>query len=192
MAKEEIFFDILFSQEQIEARCKELGKQISEHYKDEPIVAVGILRGCYLFYSDLLKHIKSPALIDYMYVSSYGDEKTSSGRVKIERDLQTDITDKHILLIDDIIDSGLTLANLVELLKVRKPKSISIATMLNKKCCRKIDIEVAFSGFDVDNHFLVGYGLDYKQYYRNMNFIGKLKTGMETELEQYVNSLRKS
>lgn len=190
MINYEEYFEVLLSEQQIQAQCQVLGRQISEHYGTEPIVAVGILRGCCFFYTELLKYITSPIIIDFMFVSSYGDAKKTSGIVKIDRDLGTDIQDRHVLLIDDIIDTGCTLASLVETLMVRKPKSITVCAMLNKKCCREASIPISFSAFEIGNDFLVGYGLDYFQYFRNMPFIGRLRAEKENQLQDLVQKLR--
>lgn len=184
------YFEILHSETQIQQQCRILGERISERYQNEPLVAVGILRGCYFFYTELLKHIKSPTIIDFMFVSSYGNEKKSSGIVKIDRDLTTDIQNRHVMLIDDIIDTGFTLSSLVETLLVRKPKSIAVCTMLDKKCCREASVPIDFCAFETGNDFLVGYGLDYRQYYRNMPFIGRLRPGKEPELLEHVKKLQ--
>ena len=181
-------FEVMLPRETIESRTKELAEQISAEYMTEGVVAVGILRGCFMFYSELVKNMVCPTQVDFMYVSSYGNATSSSGVVKIEKDLQTNIAGRHVLLIDDIIDSGLTLHNLREMLMVRKPKSIKICTLLDKKVSRKIAVEADFKAFDVDNYFVVGFGLDYQQFFRNMDFIGKLKDGRQGELDRLIES----
>jgi len=182
-------FDVMISPEEVARRTAELGTQISNDYGEEPVVAVGILRGCVMFYSQLLKSMACPTLLDFMYVSSYGDSMKSSGSVKIERDLQTEIEGKHVLLIDDIVDTGLTLSNLKRMLQTRGPKSIKICTMLDKKEARSNPIEVDYSAFSIENYFVVGYGLDYRQYFRNMNFIGRLKNGHQAILDKWIDQL---
>lgn len=181
-------FEVMIPRASIESRTKELAQQISKEYP-EGLVAVGILRGCFMFYSELIKNMDCPTQIDFMYVSSYGNAMSSSGVVKIEKDLQTNIANKHVLLIDDIIDSGLTLHNLREMLRVRKPKSIKICTLLDKKIPRKIDVEADYTAFEIEDHFVVGFGLDYRQFFRNMEFIGKLKDGRQGELDRLIESL---
>ena len=141
-----------------------------------------------MFYSELIKNMNCPTQVDFMYVSSYGNAMSSTGVVKIEKDLQTNIAGRHVLLIDDIIDSGLTLHNLREMLMVRKPKSIKICALLDKKAPRKIAVEADYKAFEVDNHFVVGFGLDYRQFFRNMDFIGKLKDGRQDELDKLIES----
>ncbi|PCJ20608.1 MAG: hypoxanthine phosphoribosyltransferase [Candidatus Cloacimonadota bacterium] len=180
------FFEPLISEKEILKRCEELGALITEKYKEDGLVAVGILRGCTLFYTELVKHIHCPLVFDFMFVSSYGNEMVSSGVVKIEKDLETNIKNKHVLLIDDIIDTGKTLANLKEMLQARNPKSIEFCTMLDKKAKRESFVDVKFSAFDIDDCFVVGYGLDYKQFYRNMPFIGKLIDGKQPELDKFL------
>ena len=182
-------FDELVSGEAVRARCKELGQEISQHYGNEPLVAVGILRGCFMFFGELVRNLHCPAATDFMFVSSYGNAMKSSGTVKIERDLEMDIASQHVLLIDDIVDTGRTLSNLVKMLKVRKPKSIEVCAMLDKKSQRRAEVDVKFSAFDIDNHFVVGFGLDYRQQFRNMDFIGKLKEGHQPLLDEYLDSL---
>lgn len=182
-------FDVLISGDTVRDRCCELGEEISNYYGEESLIAVGILRGCFMFYGELLRCLKCPTASDFMFVSSYGNAMKSSGSVKIERDLEMDITGSHVLLIDDIVDTGQTLSNLREMLKVRKPKSVEICTMLNKTAHRVTDVDVKFKAFDIDNHFVVGFGLDYRQQFRNMDFIGKLKEGRQPLLDQYVDRL---
>ena len=182
-------FEVMINRTSIESRAKELAKQISTEYLTEGLVAVGILRGCFMFYSELIKNMSCPTQIDFMYVSSYGNAMSSSGVVKIEKDLQTNIAGKNVLLIDDIIDSGLTLHNLREMLLVRKPKSIKICTLLDKKIPRKIDVEADYKAFEIEDHFVVGFGLDYRQFFRNMDFIGKLKDGHQPKLDRLIESL---
>lgn len=182
-------FEVMINRTSIESRAKELAQQISTEYLTEGLVAVGILRGCFMFYSELIKNMSCPTQIDFMYVSSYGNAMSSSGVVKIEKDLQTNIAGKNVLLIDDIIDSGLTLHNLREMLLVRKPKSIKICTLLDKKIPRKIDVEADYKAFEIEDHFVVGFGLDYRQFFRNMDFIGKLKDGHQPKLDRLIESL---
>lgn len=180
------FFETLIPEDKILQRCKELGAEITEKYKEDGVIAVGILRGCTLFYTELVKHIHCPVVFDFMFVSSYGNEMVSSGVVKIERDLETNIKGKNVLLIDDIIDTGRTLANLQDVLKVRSPKSVDICTMLDKKVKRESFVHVDFNAFEIDDCFVVGYGLDYKQFYRNMPYIGKLIDGKQPDLDQFL------
>ncbi|MEG0783882.1 MAG: hypoxanthine phosphoribosyltransferase [Christensenella sp.] len=166
---------LLLSSEQIEKRVAELGKQISQDYEGKDLVGVGILRGSVIFFSDLMRHIKIPMEIDFMAVASYGSGSKSTGSVHIKYDMQEDIRGKHLLIIEDIIDSGRTLASLTEMLQGRKPESIELCCLLNKPDRREVDVPVKYVGFDIPDEFVVGYGLDYASKYRNYEHIGILK-----------------
>lgn len=172
---EEDITGVMLTPEQISRRVKELGDQISRDYAGKNLVAVCILRGCVMFFADLMKDIKIPMLVEFMSVSSYGSGAESSGSVKIKFDMENDIRDKDLLIVEDIIDSGITLANLTEMLKARKPKSIEICCLLDKKERRKIDVPVKYIGFEIPDEFVVGYGLDYNSMYRNYCGLGILK-----------------
>lgn len=167
--------DILFSEEEILNKVKELGTKISEDYKGKDLLVVGVLKGSVLFASDLLKQITIPCEIDFMAVSSYGNSTESSGVVRILKDLDHSIEGKDILIVEDIVDSGVTLSYLSKYLNTRKANSIEIVTLLNKPSRRKADINVKYIGFEVPDEFIVGYGIDYAEKYRNMPFIGTLK-----------------
>ena len=167
--------DILFSEEEILKKVKELGTKISEDYKGKDLLVVGVLKGSVLFASDLLKQITIPCEIDFMAVSSYGNSTESSGVVRILKDLDHSIEGKDILIVEDIVDSGVTLSYLSKYLNTRKANSIEIVTLLNKPSRRKADINVKYIGFEVPDEFIVGYGIDYAEKYRNMPFIGTLK-----------------
>ena len=166
---------VLLSAEEIAARVKELGQQISEEYHDKEILMVGVLRGAVIFMSDLARSINVPVAIDFMAVSSYGTSTTSSGIVRIMKDLDEEVAGRHVLVVEDIIDSGLTLNYLLENLRTRKPASIRLVTLLNKPERRRKDVRVDYNGFSIPDHFVVGYGLDYAEKYRNLPFIGILK-----------------
>lgn len=166
---------VLLSKEQIEARVKELGEQISNDYEGKDLIAVGILRGSVVFFSDLMRQVKIPMEIDFMAVSSYGKGSTSTGSVQIKYDMQEDIRGKHLLIIEDIIDSGWTLHNLTEQLRGRQPESINICCLLNKPDRREVEVPVKYIGFDISDEFVVGYGLDYASKYRNYEHVGVLK-----------------
>ncbi|MEG0257339.1 MAG: hypoxanthine phosphoribosyltransferase [Christensenella sp.] len=166
---------LLLSSEQIEKRVAELGKQISQDYEGKDLIGVGILRGSVIFFSDLMRHIKIPMEIDFMAVASYGNGSKSTGSVHIKYDMQEDIRGKHLLIIEDIIDSGRTLASLTEMLQGRKPESIELCCLLNKPDRREVDVPVKYVGFDIPDEFVVGYGLDYASKYRNYEHIGVLK-----------------
>ena len=167
--------DVLLSTEAIATRVKELGAQISADYADKDILMIGVLRGAVIFMADLARAIDRPVAIDFMAVSSYGASTHSSGVVRILKDLDEDIVGKHLLIIEDIIDSGLTLKYLVENLKSRKPASVKICTLLSKPSRRKVEVTVDYNGFTIPDSFVVGYGLDYAEKYRNLPFIGVLK-----------------
>ncbi|QGH32664.1 hypoxanthine phosphoribosyltransferase [Gracilibacillus salitolerans] len=167
--------EILISEEQIQAKCKELGEQLTQEYKGRFPLAVGVLKGALPFMSDILRSIDTHLEMDFMDVSSYGNEMRSSGEVKIVKDLDTKVEGRDILIIEDIIDSGLTLSYLVDLFKYRQANSIKIVTLLDKPEGRTVDIKADTVGFEVPNEFVVGYGLDYQEKYRNLPYIGILK-----------------
>ncbi|MFC4182033.1 hypoxanthine phosphoribosyltransferase [Saccharococcus thermophilus] len=166
---------VLITEEQIQEKVKELGKILTEEYDGRFPLAVGVLKGAMPFMADLLKHIDTYLEMDFMDVSSYGNATVSSGEVKILKDLNTSVEGRDILIIEDIIDSGLTLSYLVDLFRYRKANSIKIVTLLDKPSGRKADIEADYAGFIVPDEFVVGYGLDYCEKYRNLPFIGVLK-----------------
>ncbi len=166
---------VLLSTEEIAGRVQELGKQISSDYAGQEILMIGVLRGAVIFMSDLARAIQVPVAIDFMAVSSYGVSTTSSGIVRILKDLDEEVAGRHILVVEDIIDSGLTLNYLLDNLRSRKPASIRLVTLLNKPERRKKDVHVDYNGFSIPDHFVVGYGLDYAEKYRNLPFIGILK-----------------
>ena len=167
--------EILLSEEKIDLKIRELGKLISEEYSGKDLLVIGVLKGSVIFVSDLVRNISIPCEIDFMSVSSYGASSESSGVVRILKDLDQDIEGKNVIIAEDIIDSGITLDYLVDFLKARKPKSIEIVTLLSKPARRKVDINVKYIGFEVPDEFLVGYGLDYANRYRNLPFVGILK-----------------
>jgi len=163
------------SEEQLREKVKELGAAISEDYKDKNLLMVSVLKGSVVFMADLMRAITIPAAIDFMAVSSYGTGTKSSGVVRILKDLDSHIENYDLLLVEDILDSGNTLAYLRELLGDRGPKSIRIATLLDKPSRRVADIKADYLGFEIEDQFVVGYGLDYNEKYRNLPFIGILK-----------------
>lgn len=163
--------DTLISEEQLQARIKELGAQISKDYEDKELVILCILKGGVMFMTDLVKYITVPLKMEFMVVSSYGDEYKSSGLVKILKDLDEPIQGKHVLIVEDIIDSGRTLNYLKKMLSERNPESLKLCTLLNKEEQRETEVEVDYTGFKVGDEFVIGYGLDYKQYYRNLPYI---------------------
>ena len=167
--------EVLLTEEQILNRVKELGKAISEDYKDKDLIVVGILKGSVIFAAELIKNITIPCEIDFMAVSSYGRSTETSGIVRILKDLDYGIEGKDIIIVEDIIDSGVTLDYLLKYLKARKANSIEIITLLTKPSRRMVDIDVKYCGFEVPDEFLVGYGLDYSERYRNLPYVGILK-----------------
>ncbi len=169
------FEEVLISKEQLAAKVAELGAQISKDYEGEELFLIGILKGSVPFMADLMRAITLDVEMDFMSVSSYGSGTKSSGVVRILKDLDSDIAGKNVLIVEDIIDSGLTLAYLKEYLAKRNPKSIKIVTMLSKPARRKADIEADYTGFTIDDKFIVGYGLDIDQKYRNLPYISWIK-----------------
>ena len=166
---------ILFSKDELADRIKELGAAITADYAGKEILMIGVLRGAVIFMADLARSIDLPVAIDFMAVSSYGAATSSSGVVRILKDLDENVANKHLLIVEDIIDSGLTLNYLIENLWSRKPASIKICTLLNKPDRRKVEVPIAYNGFTIPDHFVVGYGLDFAEKYRNLPFIGVLK-----------------
>lgn len=166
--------EVLLSEEAIKEKVKVMGAKITEDYRGKDLIVLGILKGSVFFMSDLMKEMKIPCKMDFMAVSSYGDATESSGIVKIIKDLDFEIKGKDVLIVEDIIDSGITLKYLMKYLSARNPNSLEIACLLNKPERRKEELKVKYLGFDVPDYFLVGYGLDYAENYRNLPFIGIL------------------
>ena len=166
---------VLFTKERLAAKAAELGAQISQDYADKEIFAVGILKGAFVFASDLVRNISRPVQMDFMIASSYGAGTKSSGTVKITKDLDFDIAGKHVLIIEDIIDSGLTMKYLIKNLQTRHPASVKLCALLSKPSRRQTDVAIDYCGWEVPDEFLVGYGLDYAEKYRNLPCIGILK-----------------
>jgi len=167
--------EILFSEEQLARRVSELAEQINRDYADKEILLVSVLRGSFVFMADLARKITRPCRIDFMSVSSYGKGSTSSGQVQITKDLSEDISGLHVIVVEDILDSGNTLSYLLRLLEQRHPASIRLCTLLDKPDRRKVEVAVHYSGFTIPDAFVVGYGLDYAERYRNLPYIGILK-----------------
>ncbi len=166
---------VLITEEELSKIVKRLGDQISEDYKDKDLLLVSVLKGSVIFMADLMRSITIPCNIDFMAVSSYGSGTKSSGVVKIIKDLDKTIEGKDLLIVEDILDSGNTLYYLKEILSARKPNSIKICTLVDKPERREADIVADYIGDSVPNEFIVGYGLDYDEYYRNLPYIGVLK-----------------
>ena len=167
-------FEVLLSAEQIKTRVAELGAQIAHDYRGKEVILIGILKGACLFLSDLMRAIDASLSIEFMAVSSYGKEKRSSGEVRIVKDLDVAVEGKHLVVVEDIIDTGLTLSYLLENLRSRGAASVRLAALLDKPEPRKIGVKVDYVGFTVPNKFLVGYGLDAAERYRNLPFIAVL------------------
>lgn len=166
---------VLLSEDEIREKVRELGGKVTADYKNSNLMLVTVLKGAVVFLADLMRQIDVPAEIDFMVVSSYGSGVKSSGVVKIVKDLDVPLAGKDILIVEDILDSGLTLSYIKELLESRGPRSIRIATLLDKPSRRKVDLQADYIGFSVPDEFVIGYGLDYDEKYRNLPYIGILK-----------------
>lgn len=171
----DIIKEVLVSEEDITSKVKELGKQITEDYKDKDLMLIGILKGAVIFMSELAQNIDLPVQMDFMAVSSYGKSSVSTGEVKIVKDLDFSVEGRNLLIIEDIIDTGYTLSYLIDNLKKRGAKSVKVCTLLDKPDRRKADIHVDYLGFIVPDEFIVGYGLDYAERYRNLPYVAALK-----------------
>jgi hypoxanthine phosphoribosyltransferase len=166
--------EILVSEEAIRAKVAELGRRISEDYRGKNLLLIGLLRGAIVFLSDLMRAIDNPIQLDFIGISSYG-ASTESGAVRLVMDLEIDITGRHVLIVEDIVDTGKTLAYLAETLKARQPASLRICALLDKPERRQVPITVDYVGFEIPDKFVVGYGLDFAEGYRNLPFVGVLK-----------------
>ena len=167
--------NVMFSEEEVNQKIRELGAQISEDLHGEPVKIICILKGASFFACELAKRISAPVYIDFMSVSSYGDETESSGVVRILKDLDDPIEGQNVLVVEDIIDSGRTLSYLLENLKSRKAKTVKMCTLLSKPDRRVVDVQVDYIGYEIPDEFVVGFGLDYAQKYRNLPFIGTVE-----------------
>ncbi len=166
---------VLIDENRIAEICEELGKKITEDYRDKDLLVVGILKGCVVFFSDLIRRIDLDCSIDFMVVSSYGNATESTGTVQILKDLSVDIKGKNILVVEDIVDSGVTLFNIKNVFLKRGAADVKICTFLDKPARRKADIKVDYAGAQIPDEFVVGYGLDYAEKYRNLPYLGILK-----------------
>ncbi|CAH1229127.1 Hypoxanthine-guanine phosphoribosyltransferase [Paenibacillus allorhizoplanae] len=167
--------EVLYSEEQIQGKIKELGELLSTDYEGKNPLVICVLKGAFIFMADLVKQIRVPLEIDFMAVSSYGQSTKSSGVVKIIKDLDVPVEGRHILIVEDIIDSGLTLSYLIDVLERRNAKTISVVALFNKPARRTVELEPDYAGYVLPDEFVVGYGLDYAEKYRNLPFIGILK-----------------
>lgn len=176
----DVLAEILIDAETLQARVKELGEQISKDYADDDLLLICILRGGVPFLVDLSRHITTPHMLDFMAVSSYGvGKRESSGSARVALDLQTDIRNKHVLLVEDIVDSGHTIYAVLQMLETRQPKSLKVCTLLDKPDRREANVPIDYLGFSIPNKFVFGYGLDLDEYYRNLPFVGVV------DLEKY-------
>ena len=170
--------DILISEQDVRSRIAELGQEITNFYQHKnihtPLVVVGLLRGSFMFMADLVREIHLPVEIDFMTTSSYGNAMNSNHDVRISKDLDGDIKGKHVLIVEDIIDTGYTLQKVRDILNLREPSSLTICTLLDKLSRREVDVPVDWVGFTIPDEFVVGYGIDYAQRHRNLGYIGKV------------------
>ncbi len=177
---------ILITHEQLKKRIGELGAAIGRDYLGKDLILVCVLKGGVLFLSDLIREIPIPHAIDFMAISSYGGTRTeSSGVVRIIMDLNANIQGRNVLIVEDIIDTGRTLAYITENLRTREPETLKICTLLNKPSRREVNVHLDYVGFDIPNEFVVGYGLDYNEFYRNLGFVGVLKPEMYIQTEEH-------
>ena len=176
MIEREKIEEILIPENQIQKKVKQLGEQISQDYAGKELFLIGILKGAIIFLADLVRYIKVPMLIDFIAISSYGVSTESSGVVRILKDLDENIEKKDVLIVEDIVDTGLTLDYLLRMLQSRKPASLKVCTLLNKKERRKIKVPIDYCGFNIPDKFVVGYGLDFNGLYRNIPYILVLKS----------------
>lgn len=167
---------VIISEKEIHVRISELGKEITNNYRNsnKKMVLIGLLKGSFIFLADLCRRIKVSHKVDFIMTSSYGNNTISTGTVEIIKDLEENIYNKNVLIIEDIIDSGHTLNKVINLLKLRNPKSIAICTLLDKPECHEVNLNINYVGFYIPNDFIVGYGIDYAQHYRHLPYIGKV------------------
>ncbi len=171
---EGIFGKPIVTQEEMRARIRELGRQITADYAQKDLILIGILKGAYAFYADLARAIRLPLRVDFLIVSSYTGKAKASGKVKVLTELTEDIAGRDVLLVEDIVDSGCTVQHIRKALGARKPKSIKVCALLNKPSRRQVEVVVDYVGFNIPNKFVVGYGLDYQQKYRNLPYLAVL------------------
>lgn len=172
--------EVLVAEEEIRAKVKELAKRISEDYKDKELLLVGILKGAFMFLADLSRELTIPVQFDFIAVSSYGSVSKSSGVVRILKDLEADIEGRHVLIVEDVIDTGLTLNYLIRNFKVRRPATLEICALLSKPEVQRVSLNIKYLGFSIPAKFVVGYGLDFAEKYRNLKHVATLKTKVAT------------
>ncbi|EFM10872.1 hypoxanthine phosphoribosyltransferase [Paenibacillus curdlanolyticus YK9] len=173
--------EVLFDAETIQNKVKELGEQLSQDFEGRNPLVICVLKGAFIFMSDLVKQLSIPLEIDFMAVSSYGASTKSSGVVKIIKDLDVTVEGREVLIVEDIIDSGLTLSYLIDVLERRNAKSVTVVTLFDKPARRTVDLEADYTGFSLPDEFIVGYGLDYAEHYRNLPFVGILRPEVYTK-----------
>jgi hypoxanthine phosphoribosyltransferase len=179
---ERVVAEVLVDQDALAERIAELGEEISEDYAGRDVLLVGVLKGAVFFMADLMRHLRVHCEVDFMAISSYGAATDSSGVVRILKDLDINIRDKHVLVVEDIIDSGLTLSYLVRNLSAREPASLEICALLTKPSRREIEVPVRYVGFEIPNRFVIGYGLDFAERYRNLPYVGVLNERLIPDL----------
>lgn len=173
--------EVMYSEVEIQQKISELGQQISRDYAGKDLFVICVLKGAFIFMADLVKTISVPLELDFMAVSSYGASTRSSGAVKIIKDLDVSVEGRNVLIVEDIIDSGMTLSYVIELLEGRSASSVKVVTLFDKPARRKVDLEPAYKGFVIPDEFVVGYGLDYAEKYRNLPYVGILKEAIYAE-----------
>ena len=176
--------EIVIDEQALAQRISELGAEISADYRDRELLLVGVLKGAVFFIADLMRAIDAPCEVDFMAISSYGSATDSSGVVRILKDLDLSIENRHVLVVEDIIDSGLTLAYLVRTLKARQPASLEVCTLMTKPSRRRVDVECRYVGFEIPERFVIGYGLDFAERYRNLPYVGVLRDELVAQAEE--------
>lgn len=177
MSYQELLSEILIPSDVLQERIAALGAQISQDYEGEQLLLICILKGGVMFLTDLVRHISVPVAFDFMAVSSYGaGARVSTGEVRIEMDLKVSVADRHVILVEDIVDTGQTIAAVLEMLETRRPRSLKVCTLLDKSERREVVVPIHYRGFDIPNKFVFGYGLDLDEYWRNLPFIGVART----------------
>lgn len=169
--------EVLISEEEIALRIEALGKAITKDFEDEDLVVICVLKGAFMFCSDLIKKINRPLKLEFISLSSYGDTTQSTGNVRLEMDITANIEGRNVLIVEDIVDSGLTIKTLMEIMSVRKPKSVKLASLLFKPAKLKHDVKIDYLGFEIEDKFVIGFGLDYAGRYRELPYIGVLNAG---------------
>jgi hypoxanthine phosphoribosyltransferase len=173
--------EILIDSDSLRARIAELGEEVSAHYAGQDLLLIGVLKGAVFFMADLMRHLTVPCEVDFMAISSYGAQTDSSGVVRILKDLDINIEGRNVLVVEDIIDSGLTLSYLMRNLESREPASLEVCALLTKPARREIDVPVRWIGFEIPNRFVIGYGLDFAERYRNLPYVGVLSDDLMPE-----------